>query len=84
MDTAAPVGQVVVRQSVNDRGGGDNVHGIVAVELAADLERAEVGKSIDIGDRNLVVVLGEGEVQTRLLLAGGALGGYREIDAVVN
>lgn len=84
MDTAAPVGQVGVSQSINDRGGGNNVHGIVAVELAADLESAEVGKSIDIGDSNLVVVLGEGEVQTRLLLAGGRLGGCREIDAVVN
>jgi hypothetical protein len=62
VDTTAPVGQVVVGQSVNGRGGGNNVRVIIAIELATDLERAEVGKSIDIGDSNLVVVLGEGKV----------------------
>jgi len=60
------------------------VYGIVAVELTTDLECTEVGKSIDIGDSNLVIVLGEGKVQTSLLLAGERLGGNRELDAVVD
>jgi hypothetical protein len=62
VDTTAPVGQISIGQSVNGRGVGNNVRSIIAVELAADLERAKVGKSIDSGDSNQVVVLGEGKV----------------------
>jgi hypothetical protein len=62
VDTTTPVGQVVVGQSVNGRGGSNNVHGIITVELPTDLECAEVGKSINIGDSYLVVILGEGKV----------------------
>jgi hypothetical protein len=38
------------------------VNGIIAVELTTDFKCAEVGKSIDIRDSNLVIVLRKGKV----------------------
>jgi hypothetical protein len=57
MDTAAPVGQIVICERVDDGAGCDNVHVVVAVQLTFNNEGAKKGKSPNSGHRGLVVEL---------------------------
>lgn len=62
VDRAAPVGEISIGQSVNCWRRSDDVDLVVARELTSDLEGAEVGESINVGDLDGIVVLGKREV----------------------
>jgi hypothetical protein len=78
VDGATPVAEVGIGQSVNGWGRCNNMHLVVAVQLAADLKGAKVAEGVDILDSNLVVVLGQREVQASPRATRGKL------DAVIN
>jgi hypothetical protein len=66
VDAAAPVREGGIVKRAQSLGMGNDVHLIVAVEVAADFKVTEVRECIDGCSVNILIVAREGEVETGL------------------
>jgi hypothetical protein len=71
VDTAAPVRESGIIKRSESWGRGNDVDFVVAVEVSSDFEITEIGESIHSCGVDILVVAGEGEVQTGLRLSSG-------------
>lgn len=80
----APVGEISICKRIDCWVGGHNVSFVIAGELTANFEVSEIGEGVNVGNCDVVVVLGEGEVKTSVGCSRGTLSGSGKLNGVVD